>query len=194
MIEFIEGTVEYIGANFVILHTGGFGFKVEVPTSTLEKLSSVGNKVRLYTYLQIREKDLSLYGFFEREERDLFLLILSVGGIGPKIGLALLSIFSPERLKTLIMEEDISALTRVPGIGRKTAQRMILELKGTIEKGIGGEESLPQLEDVYLGLKALGYSQKEIEKALRDIKDEISSETDINKIIKLVLRVMDKDG
>ncbi len=195
MIDFIEGTIEYVGTNYIIIHSQNMGFKVEVPVSTLEKLGNIGDKVRLYTYLQIREKDLSLFGFFKREERELFLLILGVGGIGPKIGLSLLSMFSPEKLRTIIIDEDVNALTRVSGIGKKTAQRMILELKGTIEKGIGeGKEPISDMEDVYSALGALGYSRTEIKRAIDKVRDEISPKLEIDEIIRLLLKVMDKNG
>ncbi len=196
MVEFIEGIIDYIGLNFIIVNTGNFGFKVEAPLSTVEKVGNLGDKVRLYTYLQIKEKDISLFGFLKREERDLFLLITGVSGVGPKTGLAILSLFSPDKLEAIIMDEDIDALKRVPGIGKKTAQRMILELKGTIERGFGDkkEKNIVEMEDVYLGLEALGYSKSEIRAVVNRIGDRIPKNGNINEIIRIVLREMDKNG
>ncbi len=195
MIEFIKGTLEYVGVNFLIVNTGSFGFKIEVPLSVLEKTGKPGDEVKLYTYLQIKEKDISLFGFLKREERDLFLLITSVSGVGPKTGLAILSLFPPKKLEAIIMEEDIDALKRVPGIGKKTAQRMILELKGTIEKGFGEREGeIIDMEDVYLGLEALGYSKSEIRSTIKRIKDKIPKNGNVNEIIRVILKEMDKNG
>ncbi len=194
MIEFIEGSIEYIGTNFIILHAGNFGFKVNVPISTLERINTTQNLIRFYTYLQAKERDFSLFGFLTREERDLFLHIIGVGGIGPKIGLSILSVFSPEKLKSIIMDEDIDTLIRIPGIGKKTAQRMILELKGTIEGNIGDTKKEGINEDIYLGLSALGYTQREIQKAFEKVKDKISQDMNINEAIKIILKVMDGDG
>ncbi len=194
MIEFIEGSIEYIDTNFIILHTGNFGFRVSVPISTLERIDTTEDPIRLYTYLQAKEKDFSLFGFLTREERDLFVHIIGVGGIGPKIGLSILSAFSPEKLKTIIMDEDIDRLTRIPGIGKKTAQRMVLELKGTIESKIGDTKKESISEDIYLGLGTLGYTQREIQKAFDKVKDKISQDMDINEAIKIILKVMDRNG
>ncbi len=194
MIDFIEGKVEYIGPGFIVIDTGNFGFKIEVPLSDLEKITQKGEITRLFTYLLIRERDLSIFGFLRREERDIFLDVLGVGGIGPKTGLALLSLFSPERLQEIISSEDVDSLKKVPGIGKKTAQRLILELKGSLEKRIEKrEESYMNLEDVYLALISLGYSKREINIAIDKLKGKISHNMDSNKILKLVLQELDKN-
>lgn len=193
MIEFVEGNTEFIGPNYIILNIGQIGFRVYTTLSTIDKVT-LNDKVKLYTHFLVRERDFTLFGFLKREERDLFVLILNVGGIGPKIGLAILSLFTPERVKSIIMAEDVDALVRVPGIGKKTAQRMILELKGSLEKGVSGSEELSHIEDVYLGLSALGYSRSEIDRVFKKIKGEIEGITDTTEIIRLILKEMDKNG
>jgi len=194
MIDFVEGKVEYIGPGFLIIEIGNFGFKIEVPLSVLEKIIQKGKIIRLFTHLLIRERDLVIFGFLKREERDIFLDVLGVGGIGPKTGLALLSLFSPEKLQEIISNEDVDALKKVPGIGKKTAQRLILELKGSLEKRIEEkEENYMNLEDIYLALTSLGYSKKEINIAVDRLKDKISYKMDQNQILKLVLQELDRN-
>nr|NIN65222.1 Holliday junction branch migration protein RuvA [Anaerolineae bacterium]NIN95418.1 Holliday junction branch migration protein RuvA [Anaerolineae bacterium]NIQ78396.1 Holliday junction branch migration protein RuvA [Anaerolineae bacterium] len=132
MISTLQGTVAFRGDNFVIVETGGVGFKVHIPTPLLSRWGTAGRRVSLYTYLHLRENEVSLYGFDTQEALGFFELLLSVSGIGPKVALGILSATSVEALRSAIASGDTDSLSQLPGIGRKTAQRIILDLRGKL--------------------------------------------------------------
>ncbi len=132
MIAGVKGTIESIGSNWVIMDVGGISFQVFLPTSTLSTLSVVGQQAKLHTHLHVREDNLTLYGFGSARELALFQTLITVKGIGPKIGLAMLSAMDVDQLTMAIASGDANLLTAVPGIGKKTAERIILELKDKI--------------------------------------------------------------
>jgi Holliday junction DNA helicase RuvA len=134
MIASIRGTLLSVGVDHVVVETGGVGFLVYVPRPVLGALGAIGSEVRLYTHLHIREDMLALYGFATLEQRSLFELLLGVTGIGPKVALNLLSAAPSDELRMAIAGGDTARLARVPGIGKKTAERLVLELKGKIDR------------------------------------------------------------
>jgi len=134
MIATLEGILEYRGNNSIILNVGGIGFQVYVPASTLSQLGTVKGKVSLYTHLHLREDNVSLYGFASGEELALFQNLISVSGIGPKAALGLLSALKPEQLVMAISSGNIDLISQAPGIGKKIASRLVVELKGKLEK------------------------------------------------------------
>ena len=137
MIASIRGTLLSIGVDHVIVETGGIGLLVYAPRPVLGAIGQIGSEVRLYTHLHIREDLLALYGFATDEQRTLFEMLLTVSGIGPKVALSLLSSATPDDLRMSIAGGDTARLARVPGIGKKTAERLVLELKGKFElKGL----------------------------------------------------------
>ena len=171
MIASLEGTVAAIGANFLVVNVGGVGFRVHVTEGVLHNLSGLGQHVRLFTHLHVRENELALYGCTAQDELELFLMLLSVSGIGPRMALAALSSLSPDSLWSAIVREQAEVLSRVPGVGPKTARRLIFQLKDKIAPS--GAEAAPSLTDqdaeVIAALTALGYSVVEAQTALQSL-------------------------
>ncbi len=171
MIASLEGTVAAVGANYVVVTVGGVGLQVYVPAHVLHHLGGPGARIRLFTHLNVRETELALYGCTTQEELDLFKLLLGVSGIGPKMALTTLSSLSPERLRAAIAREDAGVLAQVPGIGPKTARRVIFQLKDKL--ALESLEATPPLTDqdaeVIAALTALGYSVVEAQTALQSL-------------------------
>jgi len=170
MIGMLRGNVWMAEADRLVLDVGGVGYLLHVPVSSMAKIRQ-GEETVLHTHLIMREDDLSLYGFLTRDEKELFLQLLSVTGIGPKAALSILSAFSVSKIKTAIVCEDVSQLTEVPGIGGKTAKRIILELKEKIKDvdiKAGTEDlgSFIPANDTLETLLALGFSRYEARDAL----------------------------
>lgn len=158
------------GGDFVVIEVTGVGFRVRVPTSTLEKLGMEGDNAELYTHLHVREDDLSLFGFASDDELGLFELLLTVSGIGPKAALGVLSAAPSNTIRAAIAQGNLDVLTGIPGIGKKMAQRLVLELKGKIdltEVELG--EVSPLDQEVIAALVNLGYSAAEAQRAARAV-------------------------
>jgi Holliday junction DNA helicase RuvA len=175
MIARLSGTVWGLGEDHVIVRAGGMGFRVNVPSNTLAQLDGVGQPVELFTHLHVRENELALYGFFTNEELTLFKLLLSISGIGPKVALALLGTTSPSELRQAVVQEEPGLLSRVPGIGPKTARAIIFHLKDKLIPT--GVEAVPLLSDadaeVIAALTSLGFSLVEAQAALQSLpRDE----------------------
>lgn len=190
MIATLEGILEYRGDDSVIINVGGIGFRVHVSRPTLNQLGAIKGKVCLYTHLHVREDNISLYGFASSEELALFRSLISVSGIGAKLALSLLSALSPEELVLAITSGDIDLLSQTPGIGKKMASRLVVELRGKLEKD-WGEVALPlapERADVLAALTGLGYSVTEATKAISRLPD--SEELSLEDKIKMALQQM----
>ena len=170
-----------------MVDVGGVGLEVYVPVPLAAGLSE-GDEVHLYTYLHVRENELSLYGFAEPEERRLFRLLLNVSGIGPRVALSLLSAMSVTAIHRAIADEQPGLLSRVPGIGRKTAEKIVLELKDRIPELMAMPESAPGLHavdaDVIEALVGLGYSVVEAQRAVQGLPPDV---TDVSERLRLAL-------
>lgn len=140
MIYNVKGTLTYTDANFAVVECGGVGFKCYVSMTTLKSLTSVGTQVNLFTYLSVKEDAMDLFGFYTRDELDAFKLLITVNGIGPKAAMAILSVLPPDKLSIAISSGDSKAIQSAQGVGKKTAERVILELKDKMA-GIGGEST-----------------------------------------------------
>lgn len=180
MIAMLSGRVVAQGKQSIVLDVNGVGFRVVVGVTDLERLGREGGEVTLFTHLQVREDGLVLFGFSSEEARDLFELLLTVSGIGPKVALALLSAFSPEALQNAIVQEDLGALSRVPGIGPKTARNLAFHLRDKIQAAPVGP-ALTALADadaeVIAALTSLGYSIMEAQRAVQSLpREEIAIE------------------
>ena len=173
MIATIEGRLGAIEKNAVIVQVGGLGFRVYVPATFLERCGPVGSPVSLYTHLHVREDELALYGCATEDELRMFELLLGVSGVGPRIGLTILSTLPLDHLRTAIASEQASTLSQVPGIGTKTAQKIILDLKDKVEAVVGVSPLVTEIaqEDVEViaALTALGYSVVEAQTALQHV-------------------------
>jgi len=167
VIAFLEGRVVERGGDRVVISVGGTGYEVLAPTSTLSKLPPVGRTTRVSTRLIVREDQMILYGFSTSEERRLFDLLVGVNGVGPKVALAFLSALAPDAFRRAVIAGDVAALTIVPGVGRKVAQRVVLDLKdrlgGDAEVAVVAEGPLADVRDALL---SLGLSSQEASEAM----------------------------
>jgi holliday junction DNA helicase RuvA len=188
MIAGVKGTIESIGSNRVIVGVGGVSLQVFLPTSTLSNLGVVGQEVKLHTHLYVREDNLTLYGFSSARELALFQTLITVSGIGPKLGLAMLSAMDAEQLTMAIASGDAVLLTAVPGIGKKTAERIILELKEKIGTGWIAQdlESVRGNSEVVAALTSLGYTVAEATRAVSSLP--ASSTLSLEEKIKIALK------
>jgi Holliday junction DNA helicase RuvA len=190
MIATLEGILEYRGADSVVINVGGVGFRVYVSGPTLSQLGAIKGKVSLYTHLHVREDNISLYGFASSEELTLFKSLISVSGIGAKLALSLVSALNPEKLVMAITSGDIDMLSQTPGIGKKMASRLVVELRGKLEKD-WKEVALPlapERADVIAALTGLGYSVTEATRAISKVPD--SEELSLEDKIKMALQQM----
>lgn len=196
MLAYIKGILEIKTKGYIVVEAGGLGYKIFMPESTIAKTGNIGEKVQIYTYMRVREDDISLYGFLTNEELRMFELLLSVSGIGAKGALGILSNITPSQFALAVISNDVAILKKVPGIGPKTAQRAILELKdklnkeqnisiaegeeaSSIEKAIKNDE---KAQEAISALQVLGYSKHEIVEALKNVEiDTLSTEDIIRK-------------
>lgn len=143
MIYNVKGKLTYTDPNFAVVECGGVGFKCFVSMTTLRELPSIGNEVNLYTYMSVREDALDLFGFYDTDELEAFKLLISVSGIGPKAAIAILSVLSPSKLSVAVSSGDVRSITTAQGVGKKTAERVVLELKDKMV-GLGGSAQAVQ--------------------------------------------------
>lgn len=195
MIAIIKGKVLSKSPSSIIIETGGIGFEVLVSGRTFEKIPGEGQEVQLNIHTHVREDDLRLVGFFSIGEKELFLKLLAVSGISIKIALSALTIYEQAELKRMIMSKDADLVRRIPGIGKKLAERIILELQDKFkeEEMLEGPLSRGALEDdrvfeVRQALKTLGYNSKEINRALLKMKPEDIEDKKVEEILKIALK------
>lgn len=195
LIAFLEGIVEVLGTNYLVLKVGDIGYQVNIPT--YNKLPArVGDRIKLYTYLYVREDRIILYGFFSKEEESLFELVIGTPGIGPKVGLSILSKMSPDFFKKAIIQEDLNSITLIAGIGNKLAKKLVLELKEKIGKesaleGISWLSPQPEIiNDAIDALKSLGYNYKKAKLAVEKTREKIKQELTLEELIKESLKVI----
>jgi len=188
MISSLSGKLESIGGDFAVINVGGIGFQVYMPTSTLSTLGRVGDEVKLYTHLHLREDNVTLYGFALSEELEMFETLLGVSGLGPRLALAMLSAMKVEQLTMAIATGSTDLLTMTPGIGKKVASRIILELKEKIGAGWIATpitQIAQENADVLAALTTLGYSAAEATKAVAALP--ASSDLSLEEKLKLAL-------
>ena len=195
MITYLKGIITEMGENTVVLEAYGIGYEVFCSTRTMGELSSKTDTVKLYIHEHIKEDGHDLYGFYHSEDREVFRKLIGVSGIGPKGGMQVLNLYSVQEIIEIIMEQDSKALSKVSGIGPKTAQRIILELKDSISKLYVPDLSLLQTglkdteskHEAIEALEALGYSHQEAKKAVEAVDDYHSnSETLIRKALSIL--------
>jgi Holliday junction DNA helicase RuvA len=191
MIASIRGNLLFIGVDHAVVETGGVGFLVYAPRNVLGALGEIGAEVRLYTHLHIREDLLALYGFATSDQRHLFETLLSVSGVGPKVALSMLSSAPPDELRAAIAGGDTARLARVPGIGKKTAERLVLELRGKLDfKGLPATGATPALmaanAELAEMLVGLGFSAAEASAAIAALPADAPAELD--ERLRLALR------
>lgn len=204
MFSYIKGTLEEYWEDTIVVESGGIGWNIHVPLSVLDRLPHVGDPIKIYTSFQVKEDSMALYGFFSRQDLKMFNRLLGVNGIGPKAALGILSCLNPDDLRMAIIAEDAKAIARAPGIGPKTAKRVILDLKDKISM----DEVLPQEftqgqtdtvkaaasgvdgagKEAIEALVALGYSPTEATKAVRQvtITEDMNSEAVLKASLKFL--------
>jgi Holliday junction DNA helicase RuvA len=188
MIATLEGILQFKGADCVIINVGGIGFQVHVPSSTLSQLRAINDKASLYTFLHVKEDNISLYGFASNEELTLFKNLISISGIGPRVALSLLSHLSAEHLAMAIISGNIDLISQVPGVGKKMANRIAVELKDKLKHG-WEESGLPLAQadsDVVAALTSLGYSLREAAQTVSNLPD--SGNLGLEEKIKMALQ------
>ncbi|MDY6964485.1 MAG: Holliday junction branch migration protein RuvA [Halobacteriota archaeon] len=193
MISLIRGNLELKTEEFIIVDVSGIGFQLNIPLSTYACLPDLGEEVKLYTHLQMREDSIKLYGFSSMKERELFELLINISGVGPKIALAVLSDISATELQKAIGQEDLVKLTGISGIGKKTAQRLILELKekigvlGIEAEEVAGAMGNELLNDAVSALISLGYGQNEAKKSVSKASESLKGDYTLEDLVKKTL-------
>ena len=207
MLAYIKGTLEMKMTGYIVIDVGGLGYKVFMSESGIEKLGNIGDTVKVHTYYKVREDDISIFGFNTLEELKMFELLIGVSGVGAKTALAMLAVCEPTEFALAVVSEDVKTLTTIPGIGPKSAKRIILELKDKIKTSQEAEAIKAQrenkentqtkiqkvimensrIEEATTALQVLGYNKKEIEKAFEkiDVKD-----LKIEELIKKALKIL----
>ncbi len=199
MIEFINGKIISNKSTEIVLETNGLGYNIKVSLNTAQKLPAPGSLTTLKTYLHVRENGIQLFGFADEQERELFLGLLSISGIGPKLALTLLSGLTVEQIQQAIVQQDVQTLSSISGIGKKTAQRLIVELKDKIslpesiddtQKSIKFRQPKNEAEEeALLALISLGYSRSQAMRAISKVqKEKLSNKAE--EIIKQALQVI----
>ena len=199
MFAYRKGSLEQKSNNYVIIDVSGIGYKIFMPSNSIEKLGDIGNIVKVYTYYYVREDNISLYGFSSNEELRMFELLIGVSGIGAKSAIATLSEVSPSSFALSVISNDVSNLTKIPGIGKKTAERIILELKDKLktETAIEKYEEVKTVivkdektDEAISALQVLGYTRKEIENVLVKIDTQ---NLQLEEIIKQGLKYLGRN-
>lgn len=201
MISFIKGYVAETTENSVILETDSIGYEIFMTGTAIEETSRMQDKIKIYTYFHVREDTMQLYGFLSRDDLEMFRLLLNVNGIGPKAAMGVLAAITADELRFAVLSDDVKTISRAPGIGKKTAQKLILELKDKLkledafEKKLNHQEENLSLTDTSLrdsrqeaveALTALGYSSTNALRAVRQVSEETGE--DVEAILKAALK------
>lgn len=203
MIAFIQGELCDAGQDTIVVACHGIGYEIQIPVSVAQVLPDPGNVVKIYTYTYVREDALGLFGFLTQDDLKIFKLLITVNGVGPKAALAILSAMTADELRFAILAEDAKAIAKAPGIGPKTAKRMIIELKdklnlesmieghGDAEMSLSdpGDTAANVRDEVIMALTALGYGNTEAVRAVRAVSgaDEMDSETLLKQALKKIM-------
>ena len=193
MFAYIKGFLEIKENNYIVIDINGLGYKVFMSQNNIDNIGNIGDIVKVYTYVRVREDDISIYGFLTQEQLKMFELLISVSGVGAKSALVMISSTEPSEFALAVISGNVKVLTKVPGIGNKSAQRIILELKDKLkEEQLDAENSnnlklkekdnSENINEAFSGLMVLGYSRKDIEKAFEHLDvDNLSIEDLIKK-------------
>lgn len=200
MLAYIKGELTQTTNEYAVIEAGGLGYKVFMPETAIEKLGNIGSLVKVHTYYRVREDDISIFGFNTQEELRMFELLLSVSGVGAKTAVVIISTIEPSDFALAVISEDVSELVKIPGIGKKSAQRIVLELKDKLKKdaiSVEVDKKATQkarvnddVEEAISALQVLGYNKKEIEKAFEKID---KNGLELEDLIKKGLAVLSKN-
>ena len=194
MYHYIKGTVVHKGVNFLVIDNNGVGYRVFTSDSVLQRTALDKNE-KIYTYLHIREDVMDLYGFLTQEELSTFEMLISVSGVGPKVGLALLSAIAPSEFALAVVTGNVKTITKAPGVGPKVAQRIILELKDKLKNDkliqqatLLEDETVTDGNEAVSALMVLGYSQSEAKKAVAQAGNGENTENTVKAALKLLMK------
>jgi Holliday junction DNA helicase RuvA len=195
MITFLEGRLDHKLPARIVMNVGGVGYEVLIPLCSYDRLPEAGDECRILIYHHITESDQKLFGFLAEEERDMFTRLLTISGVGPKLALSALSGLPVRELKAALVDGDVKRISSISGIGKKTAERIIVELRDKLSRGeqldaVAGDENDPgdgRLRDTALALGALGYKHDDIRKMIKAVSGELTSETTVEDLIRLAL-------
>lgn len=199
MIAYVRGILTCLGSDFVVLEANGLGYQIFVSASIFPRLPALGQEVKLFTYHHVREDAMLLYGFLTMEEQEIFMHLIAVSGIGPKGALTMLGALQPQQFVQAIVQGDVHVLTQISGVGKKTAQRLVLELKDKLSSLSGEEEmGLPQpadmagdgQDDAYEALLALGYTSQEAGRALAEVRRQSAEKVSSDVLVRQALRLL----
>jgi len=194
MFAYLKGILAFKNNENAVVDVGGVGYSLQIPFSTYKLLPDIDSEVKLYTYMAVREDNISLFGFFSNEEKKIFEQLISVSGIGPKSAIGILSDITPEEFSLAVITDDVNRLTKISGIGKKTAQRMIIELKDKMKNSdISDNSAISKLvevnnsnaEEAIAALQVLGYSNKD---AVNMVNSVIKDDMQVEEILKLALK------
>lgn len=195
MISFLEGIVDTVGVNYLVLNTNGIGYQINIPAYNNLSLKT-GDKTKIYTYLYLREDKIILYGFLTKEEENFFELLISTPGVGPKVGLNILSMRTPDDFSKAILQEDLDSITAIVGIGNKLAKKIVLELKEKISKitflEVGVEKTF-KFENINYAidaLKVLGYTYKKAKSAVEKTQEKFRGELTVEELVRESLKII----
>ncbi len=197
MIAYLEGKLIEKNPTLLILEVNGVGYAVNIPVSTYGSLVETGQMVKILTYQHVREDELKLYGFSTKPEKELFELLIGVNGVGPRMALSILSCISVQEFQRSVLQEDLDVLTAISGVGKKKAQRLIVELKEKLSKVDLGERKdlreeeailTPAVDEAALALISLGYTKVDARRALDKVTEETKETLPVEELIKRVLK------
>ena len=185
MYNYIKGKLIESGENYVVVESGNIGYELNVSANTAAELSAAEGEVKIYRFLSVREDDMSLFGFATKQEKSMFVKLVSVSGVGPKLALTVLSGMTAGQFAAAVVKGDVTALSKTKGVGKKTAERIVLELKDKVNKDYTSEETVSAVkadvtevdEEAVLALMTLGYNRHEASEAVKRVqKDGMSLE------------------
>ena len=200
MIAYVKGELSEVTEETVVVESGGIGYEISVPFTVLNRLPALGSEVKIYTYMHIREDAMKLFGFLTKDDLKVFKLLITVNGIGPKGALGVLSSITPDDLRFAVLADDVKAISKAPGIGTKTAKKLILELKDKLKLEEAFEVRLAHTEagqsdtgnlesirsEAVMALTALGYSSTDALKAVRQV--ELTEDMTVEELLKKSLK------
>jgi len=195
LISFLEGIVDTVGINYLVLNINGIGYQINIPAYNNLSLK-IGDKTKIYTYLYLREDKIMLYGFLSKEEENFFELLISTPGVGPKVGLNILSKMTPDDFGKAILQEDLDSITSIVGIGNKLAKKIVLELKEKISKtsfletGIEKTFKFENINDAIDVLKALGYTYKKAKSAVEKTQEKFKGQLTVEELVRESLKIV----
>jgi len=195
LISFLEGKVDTVGLNYLVLNANGIGYQINTPVYNNLSLKR-GDKTKIYTYLYLREDKIMFFGFLTKEEKNFFELLISTPGVGPKVGLNILSKMTPDYFSKAILQEDLDSITAISGIGNKLAKKIVLELKEKISKitfleaEVGKTFKSENISDAIDALKVLGYTYKKAKSAVEKTQEKFKGELTVEELVRESLKII----